>query len=282
MQLYRNISETLSTLRRRDDAAAAAAADAFDHRSGAWMYILFVLTFYAFSIVILMIKYIRREREGAKLEYYYNEFVKRDWYKDKNLYDKSGRRIHYKVDGTAVTKVGYRKTSYYEDPEDTYFSSYSDEDDSVSDNQPAGLASLGAASIFKDSAATMANVTLNSNGGAKKELGARPKRRSNTVRWADKSKRHGGSSRFRRSKSIIVGGSRSKSGVVVTFQDDRRESVGGGGFETVPLAFLHGKIDKLMLTKADEGVTRVQSLPPRRALINKSRDLSEEDLSESK
>ena len=43
--------------------------------------------------------YFRREREGSKLEYYYNEFVKRDWYKDKNLYDNRGRRIHYDING---------------------------------------------------------------------------------------------------------------------------------------------------------------------------------------
>ena len=66
------------------------------------MYILFVLTFYAFSIVVLMVKYIKREREGSKLEFYYNEFVKRDWYKDKNLYDNRGRRIHYNEDGSKV------------------------------------------------------------------------------------------------------------------------------------------------------------------------------------
>ena len=35
----------------------------------------------------------RREREGAKLEFYYNEFVKRDWYpRDKELFDATGRR----------------------------------------------------------------------------------------------------------------------------------------------------------------------------------------------
>ena len=68
------------------------------------MYILFVLAFYAFSIAILMVKYIRREREGSKLEFYYNEFVKRDWYKDRNLYDSRGKRIHYKVTGNQVER----------------------------------------------------------------------------------------------------------------------------------------------------------------------------------
>ena len=69
------------------------------------MYNLFVLTFYAFSIVVLMVKYIKREREGSKLEFYYNEFVKRDWYKDKNLYDNRGRRIHYNEDGCKVENI---------------------------------------------------------------------------------------------------------------------------------------------------------------------------------
>ena len=43
-----------------------------------------------------------REREGSKLEYYYNEFVKREWYKDKNLYDNRGRRIHYDINGKEI------------------------------------------------------------------------------------------------------------------------------------------------------------------------------------
>ena len=61
-----------------------------------------------------MVKYIRREREGAKLEFYYNEFVKRDWYKDKNLYDSTGRRIYFRVDGSKV----YKNNSLYSDDPD--------------------------------------------------------------------------------------------------------------------------------------------------------------------
>ena len=49
----------------------------------------------------------RREREGSKLEYYYNEFVKRDWYKDKNLYDNRGRRIHYDKNGNGICYCYY-------------------------------------------------------------------------------------------------------------------------------------------------------------------------------
>ncbi|KAK6188461.1 hypothetical protein SNE40_004630 [Patella caerulea] len=44
----------------------------------ALLYIIIVLMFYAFSIVILMVKYIRREREEANLRLYYREFVSRD------------------------------------------------------------------------------------------------------------------------------------------------------------------------------------------------------------
>ena len=53
-----------------------------------------------------MIKYIKSERNSSKLEFYYNEFVKRDWYKDKNLYDQLGRRIYYTVnENNKVVKV---------------------------------------------------------------------------------------------------------------------------------------------------------------------------------
>ncbi|XP_012939770.1 uncharacterized protein LOC106012186 [Aplysia californica] len=44
----------------------------------ALLYIVIVLMFYAFSIVVLMVKYIRREREEANLRNYYHEFVSRD------------------------------------------------------------------------------------------------------------------------------------------------------------------------------------------------------------
>lgn len=104
LELYKNISRSLNQLsknqRQKDiflSQNTTSSQEHYNDSANAWMYILFVLMFYAFSIVILMIKYIRREREGSKLEYYYNEFVKRDWYKDKNLYDSRGRRIHFKV-----------------------------------------------------------------------------------------------------------------------------------------------------------------------------------------
>ncbi len=59
--------------------------------------------------------------------------MKRDWYKDKNLYDVGGRRVHYRVDGNTVTKVEVetdigerrrgdrrRRKSYYEDPDELF------------------------------------------------------------------------------------------------------------------------------------------------------------------
>lgn len=114
--LYQNLSVILEKLQKENQV--------YQEDSGnAYMYILFVLTFYAFSIVVLMVKYIRREREGSKLEFYYNEFVKRDWYKDKNLYDKTGRRIYYTVDqNNKVIKVA-RKSSRIicDDPEIDFF-----------------------------------------------------------------------------------------------------------------------------------------------------------------
>ena len=86
----------------------------YEDNSNAYIYILFVLTFYALSIIVLMVKYIRTENEGNKLEFYYNEFIKREWYKDKNLYDSVGRRIYYKIDGTK----GYKESA------GTYYGTY--------------------------------------------------------------------------------------------------------------------------------------------------------------
>ena len=41
-------------------------------------YIITVLMFYALSIIILMVKYIRRERQEAEIDSYYFEFVTRE------------------------------------------------------------------------------------------------------------------------------------------------------------------------------------------------------------
>lgn len=114
--LYQNLTRVLQKI--SDDDKENEAFE--DDSSNAYMYILFVLTFYAFSIVVLMVKYIRREREGSKLEFYYNEFVKREWYKDKNLYDKTGRRIYFSVDqgNNKVVKVASKCSRIISDDPD--------------------------------------------------------------------------------------------------------------------------------------------------------------------
>ena len=71
LHFYRNITESLAKL--KDDKELVR-----DDRN-AYLYILFVLTFYAFSIIVLMVKYIKREREGNRYENYYAEFVERKW-----------------------------------------------------------------------------------------------------------------------------------------------------------------------------------------------------------
>ena len=59
--------------------------DEFD----ALMYIIIVLMFYAISMTLLMVKYIKRERQEAVLDYYFNEFVKRENFnKKKFIFDK--------------------------------------------------------------------------------------------------------------------------------------------------------------------------------------------------
>ena len=47
----------------------------------ALLYIVVVLSFYACSMVILMIKYVRREKEEAQMAHYYSEFVAREQFK---------------------------------------------------------------------------------------------------------------------------------------------------------------------------------------------------------
>ena len=44
----------------------------------ALVYIVVVIMFYALSMTLLMVKYIKREREEAELDFFFNEFVKRE------------------------------------------------------------------------------------------------------------------------------------------------------------------------------------------------------------
>lgn len=152
--LYQNLTRVLNKMSQDSEKKNEAFED---DSSDAYMYILFVLTFYAFSIVVLMVKYIRREREGAKLEFYYNEFVKRDWYKDKNLYDKTGRRIYFTVDqsNNKVVKVA-RKCSRIvsDDPDEILIESnekiteiHEEEDHTECNNKQPVMLCIEAASV---------------------------------------------------------------------------------------------------------------------------------------
>ena len=54
----------------------------------AFWYIIIVLSFYAISMVLLMIKYIRREEEEVSLDHYYAEFVKREQFQSATIKNK--------------------------------------------------------------------------------------------------------------------------------------------------------------------------------------------------
>ncbi len=54
----------------------------------ALLYIVVVLSFYAFAIVVLMVKYIQRENEEAELAFYFTEFIKRDRFQDPTYLNK--------------------------------------------------------------------------------------------------------------------------------------------------------------------------------------------------
>ncbi|KAK0068648.1 hypothetical protein Bpfe_001611 [Biomphalaria pfeifferi] len=91
----------------------------------ALLYIVIVLMFYAFSIVVLMVKYIRREREEASLRNYYNEFVSRDKFRSaqyknrqfmKRIFgrgrsaENSGQGVREERVNTPIPSRGRRKT----------------------------------------------------------------------------------------------------------------------------------------------------------------------------
>ena len=167
IHLYNNLSLILKRLRpqKKEDEGYV------DSNDNAYLYILFVLMFYAFSIVVLMVKYIRKEREGSKLEFYYNEFVKRDWYKDKNLYDSTGRRVHYFIDGNnKVIKIA-KKNSRIVSEEDIDIESEMDMGCEENPSKKSVVLCLETAST------AMSLVSLNTNEDkGYLNSGARPKR----------------------------------------------------------------------------------------------------------
>ena len=66
LSLFKNISIALSDIRDShkkttdlDSVVSSPKDEHYNDGANAWLYILFVLMFYAFSIVVLMVKYIR-------------------------------------------------------------------------------------------------------------------------------------------------------------------------------------------------------------------------------
>ncbi len=78
-EIFRNISRALKELKLKsvEDSVQSKSEDQAETSAGggedgahAYLYILFVLTFYAFSIVVLMVKYIRkRSTRGTKVKH---------------------------------------------------------------------------------------------------------------------------------------------------------------------------------------------------------------------
>ena len=60
----------------------------------ALLYIVIVLMFYAVAMVMLMVKYVRREEEDAMLDFYYTEFVKREDFARTALMARDDRTSH--------------------------------------------------------------------------------------------------------------------------------------------------------------------------------------------
>lgn len=71
---------TLSTMTDLDNVTVYrnATSSVANYSHDALLYIITVLMFYSISIVILMVKYIRREKQEADLQQYYHEYVSRE------------------------------------------------------------------------------------------------------------------------------------------------------------------------------------------------------------
>ncbi|BFY99198.1 hypothetical protein BsWGS_02238 [Bradybaena similaris] len=82
----------------------------------ALLYIVIVLMFYAFSIAILMVKYIRREREEANLRNYYHEFVSRDKFRSAQY---KNAQFMKRIFGKGVPKENHTLSTVEEEIWDT-------------------------------------------------------------------------------------------------------------------------------------------------------------------
>ncbi|KAK6188898.1 hypothetical protein SNE40_004980 [Patella caerulea] len=93
-----------------------------NHEFDAFLYIICVLSFYALSMVLLMIKYIRREEAEMSLDYYYTEFVKRDrfqcaQFQNKTALQREKTRFDKYWDNSNGTVDDYVTESSFEDTE---------------------------------------------------------------------------------------------------------------------------------------------------------------------
>ena len=78
----------LEILCNRSTPTSVTSTEDDYNQPDALLYIVVVLLFYAFAMVVLMIKYIRRENQEAELSFYFTEFVKRDQFQDSRYQNK--------------------------------------------------------------------------------------------------------------------------------------------------------------------------------------------------
>jgi hypothetical protein len=97
-------------------AATNSTSQAREDRDfDAFLYIIIVLVFYAISMVLLMVKYIRREERDAALDFYYVEFVKREKFHSLNrhkFYTGLFKKIWKKKGPLPISQV-YNETKQY-------------------------------------------------------------------------------------------------------------------------------------------------------------------------
>jgi hypothetical protein len=95
------------------ESSTSVDAESRNNDKEALFYIITVLMFYAVSIVILMVKYLRQEKQEAEYTNYYYEYVSRDKFQDPQYQNSLGVQRTMKAVNGRKSKVVPREDIAY-------------------------------------------------------------------------------------------------------------------------------------------------------------------------
>ena len=103
----------------------------------ALMYIVVVLGFYALAMVVLMVKYVRRENQESELSYYFSEFIKRDRFQCAKYQNQRNVKAMKEALASRHVAVGTHATSQRPTVTLDGYEPYSNDNDNVMPNDNA-------------------------------------------------------------------------------------------------------------------------------------------------